>query len=253
MEPEHMHTPKGNPTDVLPKRKSKFGDDLRNFAFLRDQAVQRNKIYMGLMALCFVASVFTISTLSYKTYVVRVDNATGAIETGGELKATNYTPQQAELKHFLMKFIMDTRTIPLDPVAFKNNWQNAEHFCSKDAYSKYTTLVGKEKPASKLGKVTIQPEIKTMQLMPGTKNTYQVRWYEDEYSLNGQNTNVKRKNYVGLFQLEVKPPSKESELMINPLGMRIIDCNFTIENATGTNAVESSEPAAAPAPTTEEE
>lgn len=251
MEPEHMHTPKGNPTDVLPKRKSKFGEDLRNFAYLRDQAVKRNKIYLALMALCFVASVFTVTTLSYKTYVVRVDNATGAVETGGELKATNYTPQQAELKHFLMQFIMNTRTIPLDPIAFRNNWANAEHFMSKEAYSKYTTLVKKENPASKLGRSTIQPEIKTMQLMPGTKNTYQVRWYEDEYSVSGSSTGTKRKNYVGLFQIAVKPPSKEQELMINPLGMRIIDCNYAVENANGTTSAET--PEAAPRETQSEE
>lgn len=257
LEPEHMNTPSGNPTDVLPRRPgSRFGDDLRNFAYLRDQAEKRNKIYLALVALCICSVVFTITTMSYKTYVVRVDNATGAVETGGELKATNYSPQEAELKHFLSQFIIQTRSIPLDPIAFRNNWQNAKHFMTKESYTKYTTFVNKEKPSTKLGHVTVQPEIKTMQIFPGTKNTYQVRWYEEEYSLNGENRRH-RTNYVGLFQIDVKPQTDEKELLINPLGMRVVDFTYSIENTNGTTVdveevtttVPTPAPAAAPAAT----
>ena len=255
MEPEHMNTPSGNPTDVFPKRPgSRFGDDLRNFAFLRDQAEKRNKIYLFLVALCICSVVFTVTTMSYKTYVVRVDNSTGAVETGGELKATNYSPREAELKHFLSQFILQTRSIPLDPIAFRTNWQNAKHFMTKDSYAKYTQFINREKPGTKLGHVTVQPEIKTMQIFPGTKNTYQVRWYEEEYSLNGE-TRGKRINYVGLFQIDVKPQTEEQELLINPLGMRIIDFTYSIENANGTTVdvtpevVTTPTPASAPATT----
>lgn len=235
MEPEHMHKPLGNPTDVLPKRPhSRFGDDLRNFAYLRDQAVKRNKIYLALIALCVIVTVFTVCTMNYKTYVVRVDNATGAVDLGGELKSTNYQPQDAEIKHFLNQFIMQTRSIPLDPVAFRNSWKIAEHFMSKDCFNKYSQFIQRENPAAKLGKVTVQPEIKTIQIFPGTKQTYQIRWYEDEFSLSGTTEASKRKNYVGLFQVQIQPPTKESELMINPLGITIIDFNYSLENANGT-------------------
>ena len=95
MEPNHVNTPSGNPTDVFPKKKKafdKYASDLRNFAFSRDQAIKRNKFYIVLIAICVLAMVFTVCTMSFKTYVVRVDNATGAVDTGGELKTTNYTP-----------------------------------------------------------------------------------------------------------------------------------------------------------------
>lgn len=236
MEPEHMHTPSGNPTDVFPRRPgSRFGDDLRNFAYLRDQATKRNKIYLFLVALCVCAVVFTVMTMSFKTYVVRVDNSTGAVEMGGELKATSYSPKEAEIKHFLSQFILQTRSIPLDPIAFRTNWQNAKHFMTKDAYAKYTSFVQREKPASKLGHLTVQPEIKTMQIFPGTKSTYQVRWYEEEYSLSGE-ARGKRTNYVGLFTIDVQPQTDEKELMINPLGMRVTDFTYSIENADGTTS-----------------
>ena len=241
MEPNHVNTPSGNPTDVFPRKKKpfdKYASDLRNFAYSRDQAIKRNKIYLGLIAICIVATVFTVCTMSYKTYVVRVDNATGAIETGGELKTTNYTPQEAEVKHFLSQFIMQTRTIPLDPVQFQSNWKTASQFMTDNALQKYTAMVNKEKPAAKLGKKTVQPVIKTIQLYPGSKNTYQIRWYEEEYSLNGGSSG-KPKNYVGLFQFALKPSGKEQELLINPLGFKIIDMNYSPERTTGNTEPES--------------
>ena len=236
MEPEHMHTPSGNPQDLFPKRPgSRFGDDLRNFAYLRDQAVKCRNICLFFVAFCFAVVVYLVTFMSFKTYVVRVDNSTGAVEAGGELKATNYSPKEAEIKHFLSQFILQTRSIPLDPIAFRTNWENAKHFMTEESYNKYTAFVNREKPATKLGHLTIQPQIKTMQIFPGTQNTYQVRWYEEEFSLNGE-TRGKRTNYVGLFQVDIKPQTDEKELMINPLGMRVVDFTYSIENANGTTS-----------------
>ena len=244
MEPNHVNTPSGNPTDVFPRKKKpfdKYASDLRNFAFSRDQAIKRNKIYLFLIALCVIATIFTVCTLSYKTYVVRVDNATGAVETGGELKTTNYTPQEAEIKHFLSQFIQQTRTIPLDPVQFQSNWKTASQFMTKGALDKYTSMVNKEKPASKLGKFTVQPVIKTIQLYPGSKNTYQIRWYEEEYSIQGGGAG-KAKNYVGLFQFGLEPPTKEQDILVNPLGFKIIDLNYSPERVTGNTEPETNAP-----------
>lgn len=61
---------------------------------------KRNLIYLILIIICVIATVFVTTTASYKTYVVRVNEATGEVQTGGELKVTNYTPQEAEIRHF---------------------------------------------------------------------------------------------------------------------------------------------------------
>ena len=80
----------------------------------KDVAKKRNLIYLILIIICVIATIFVTTTASYKTYVVRVNEATGEVQTGGELKVTNYTPQESEIRHFLAEFILDTRTIPLD-------------------------------------------------------------------------------------------------------------------------------------------
>ena len=123
MEQQERFYPKGKATDVFDRGAAKrFQTDLYNLALDKDVAKKRNLLYMALLALCVVAMVFVVTTANFKTYVVRVDNATGQVEAGGELKATNYDPQEAEVRAFLVQFIRDTRTVPLDPVQYKTGW-----------------------------------------------------------------------------------------------------------------------------------
>lgn len=107
MNGEQKFIPSGEPTDVFDKKggrlKSKsystFQTDLYNLALDKDVAKKRNLIYLILIIICVIATVFVTTTASYKTYVVRVNEATGEVQTGGELKVTNYTPQEAEIRH----------------------------------------------------------------------------------------------------------------------------------------------------------
>lgn len=230
MDPNHTDFPKGKAVDNFKNPPhSTYADMLANTAYQRDTERKRNWIYLGLVGICIITTAFIAATANYKTYVVRVDQATGQVETGGQLKATNYTPQQAELKYYLANFIRNTRTVPLDPVQYRVNWENASHFMTQEASNKLMEFTSKDNPSSKLGKATVQPTITSIQLYPGTKNTYQVRWFEEEYNLSGNSTQKKR-NYVGLFMLTVVQPTKESELLINPLGITIKDLTMSGEN-----------------------
>ena len=232
MESQKRFFPNGEPTALFDRKAAgRFQTDLYNLALDKDVAKKRNLLYIGLLIVCVLATIFIAVTANYKTYVVRVDNATGQVETGGQLKATNYQPQEAELKAFMAEFIADTRTIPLDPVQYKTNWNKAKHFMTNEAAQKYSALVSKENPIAKLGHMTVQPQIKSIQLQPGTKATYQVRWVEDEFSIGGTATG-RKVGYVALFSITIEPQSKEEELLINPLGMKIKDLTLTKESET---------------------
>lgn len=233
--PNHSTPPKGNPTDPLEKTyHGHYGDDIANA--LRDltHARKLNRYLTILCGICVVATVLVTTTYNYKTYVVRVDNATGQVETGGQLKATNYSPREAEITHFLGQFVMDTRGVPMDPVQYKNNWDKAQHFLTQEGGAKLAALYKQDNPTAKLGKMTVQPVITSIQLQPGTKNVYQVRWTERDFSINGGSevTPDKQKHYVALFTVIVDPPTKEQELLINPLGLKIKDMTFALEATT---------------------
>ena len=85
---------------------------------------------------------------------------------------------------------------------------------------------GKARTQYNAGKHPLHPA------QPGTNRTYQVRWSEDEYSVSGSATG-KKDFYVALFTVTVNPPSKEQELLINPLGLKIADLNYSRENQEG--------------------
>ena len=197
--PHHTTPPAGKGTDPLEKGPMKpFGNVLMNMDQDRRNAYWLMKACVVIIGIAVVSVVAIATTYNYKTYVVRVDNATGQVDTGGQLKSTNYTPQQAEIKHFLGQFILDTRTVPLDPVLFKNNIDRAQHFMTREASTKMASMLKSDNPRTKLGKMTIQPVIKSIQLQPGSKSTYQVRWSEESFSLSGGMSN-KKVNYVALF------------------------------------------------------
>ena len=96
--------------------------------------------------------------------------------------------------------------------------------------------------------MTIQPVIKSIQLQPGSKSTYQVRWSEEEFSLSGGMSN-KKVNYVALFSVGIDPPSKEDELLINPLGLKIQDLTISVESTSTSSASPSGASDNEPAPT----
>ena len=230
MEPQTKFFPKGEPTKVFDRKAAgTFQSDLYNLALDKDVAKKRNLLYLVLLIICMLSTIFIATTANYKTYVVRVDNATGQVETGGQLKATNYKPQEAEIKTFLAQFIADTRTIPLDPVQYKNGWNRAKHFMTQEAAHKVSGIVSKENPVARLGYITVQPQIRSIQLQPGTNSTYQVRWVEEEYAISG-NLTGRKVSYVALFSVVLEPQSKEEELLINPLGLKIKDLTFSKEN-----------------------
>ena len=230
MEKQKQYLPKGNPTDIFDKdAKGMFQSDLMNLAYDKHLAKQRNLLYIILIIICVLATVYVTVSASYKTYVVRVDNTTGQIELAGELKSTNYNPQEAEVKYFLSDFVRKIRTIPLDPILYKNNWNNAQHYLTPQAAQKLNNLIAGENQLARLGHSTTQIKIRSIQAQPGQIATYQVRWSEEEYNIAGGSSG-RQDYYVALFSVYVAPPSREEDVLVNPLGLKIADLNYARES-----------------------
>ncbi len=194
------------------------------------RAEKRLNLCLGIIIICVLAVVYMSVTMKYKTYVVRVSEATGQVDVGGELKATNYKPHSMEIKHFLRQFIIDTRTVPADVVEYKNNWTEASHFLTSEAATKLNTFIKEDGQRSKLGRMTVSPKINSVQLQPNSKKVYQVRWSEESFGPGGDMTG-KKVNYVALFAVGIDSSSKsEKELLVNPLGIKIADLSINKES-----------------------
>lgn len=221
--------PTGKMETVFPKDSlHRFEADLLNLRYEKDMAQKRNVVFLFLVALCVGLMCYINFTANFKTYVVRIDNATGRVELGGQLVASNYEPRDAELKYFISDFIRKIRTVPLDPVLYKTNWKNAQYFLIPQAAQKLNNMIAKENQIAHLGSVTTQVTIRSLQKQPGLENTFQVRWAEENFETNGS-LDREINYYVGLFSIVIIPPEKEEELSVNPLGMRIGDLSYAKE------------------------
>ena len=234
-EPEKKYNPTGSSRDPFDKNSyGLFQSTLYNLPYQRDQATRRNKIYLALIGLLICAMVFIAVTANFKTYVVRVDSTTGKIDAGQELKAIPYSPREAEIRYFLVDLLNNTRGVPLDPVLFRSNWARSQHFLTKPAAEKIARLAEVEHLFQKVGHFTTEITVTTIQLQPGTPNTYQVRWTETNYPISSNAVGVPNKeNYVALMSFQVVPPTNEKEMMINPLGLFVTDLTWAKESEFG--------------------
>lgn len=226
---QEFFKPSGKMESVFPKEsRARFEADLLNLRYEKDMAQKRNVVFLLLVAICVALMCYINFTANFKTYVVRIDNATGRVELGGQLVASNYEPRDAELKYFISDFIRKIRTVPLDPILYKTNWKNAQYFLIPQAAQKLNNMIVKENQIAKLGTITTQVTIRSLQKQPGLENTFQVRWAEENFETNGS-LDKETNYYVGLFSIVIIPPDKEDELSINPLGMKIGDLSYAKE------------------------
>jgi type IV secretion system protein VirB5 len=193
------------------------------------------RILVGLIIVCILlTSGLVIQSLKSTVipYIVEVDTSTGMVKNAGTLKENNYTPQEAEIKYFLSKFVINTREIPLDPVVYNYRLNEADAFLTKSAATKMSAEIKNEKIAEKFGKKTVQVNITSVLPMEGS-NSYQIQWNEEEFSISSGEKVVTP--MTSIFTVTNIPAKNEDTLKVNPLGIYISDFNWS-KAATASNA-----------------
>lgn len=140
-----------------------------------------------------------------------------------------YQPTEAQKEYFITHFIELTRSIPLDPVLAKKNWLKAYNFLNNRSAERLNNYFRTNNPTTLLGKKTISIQI--IDINPISPTTIHVNWVETIVNINGQEE--AKKEYSGMFTLAVKQPSKQEEILRNPLGLYIIDFNITPKGSKG--------------------
>jgi len=204
-----------------------------------DSANTFKKIALGTTLVALVASVsagYLATRSEYVPFIIRADKVTGYTDAIGPITQAEYKPTEAETKYFLTEFIKKTRTVPLDPVVYQKNWKDAQQFLTEGAAKKLNAISESQGHFSKLGTSTVEPTVLGITRMANSDNTYQIRWQEVDYGINsGQGT---QQNYIGTFTIKSGELGSEADLYKNPLGIKITDVSFSLENAA-----QSTEPA----------
>lgn len=230
MESPKDYSPAGDRLDPFLKGKSFYLDQLERLAKDRDgwkKSTQR----LVLVALVMTLGIVYISMRSeYIPFIVRVDKTTGYTEGVGPITEVKFNPQEAEITYLLGDFIRKIRTVPLDPVVYKNNWNAANYFLSMNASQKLNAMIANEGQAEALGKRTVLPQILSIQPMANTNGkTYLVRWQEETFYIGGTGGKIVE-TYSGNITFSLTPPKKKEDYYSNPIGLVIEDLSYEKEN-----------------------
>ena len=162
--------------------------------------------------------------------VVGLDRERGEPVVIGPVGPMQFRAGPTEIKYFLTQLIHNVRSVPLDPVVMRRNWESAYAYLTLDA----STLMGEwaRKPEShvaQIGKktVTVQPVAITQ---VANSESYQARWEETVYDYSGRL--VDQYTMTGVFTVARKDPTEEKSLLMNPLGLFVTNFQWTRELPT---------------------
>lgn len=179
------------------------------------------------MLICAIMSgglTYMSSKSMVKAIVVMID-PDGIVLNIRPLIEMDYTPQEQQVRHFISEFVKNTRAIPFDSKRFKDNWKSAYNFMSNSAANKMSARIREDNPVNRVGKETVEINIKSVNPAPSSPNTYQVIWAEEVFSIDG--ASKEKYAMTGLFTVDFITPKTEKELLSNPLGMYIRDFSWS--------------------------
>lgn len=153
-------------------------------------------------------------------YVVEVDRLGEVRAVGPALEA--YQPSDAQIAHFLARFIENVRSLSIDPVIVRTNWLRAYDFVTDRGAQALNDYARETDPFAKIGSRTVTAEVTSVVRASG--DSFEIRWKENAYE-NG--TIARTERFTGLVTTVLKPPADAETLRKNPLGLYVHSLNWS--------------------------
>lgn len=211
------------------------------------QKWQRIAFASAVISLVSVIGLVYVSTRStFIPYVVQVDEQTGYVKSLGSLEETSMKATDSIKAYFLSRFVEGIRSIPADKKVLNENFSRMAHMFTEESASKYKELylpsIKKNIEEGKRNYV----KILSVTAVPDSKDTYSVRWQEENTS-GGQGKPIVRA-YSGVFTLKEERISDKELLVLNPMGLFVKDFQISDEGIVDEKASVSKEPTPQPTP-----
>lgn len=222
---ELMHEPMGRRPEappVTPYRAAKRQWDDRLGTVVTNAKHWRLAFFAVLFAALALTGgiVYAMTRTLVEPVVITVDKTTGVTNVVGKASTQRYVPQQAEIAYFLSHLVRLLRSVPLDPVIVKTQWNEAYRFLRQSAAMKLNDWARKpDSPLSKVGRETVTVQLQSV--LPIAANTYELRWSQSAYGREG--ALIESSTWTATFTLEFEPPATEDEIAVNPLGIYVRD------------------------------
>ena len=145
----------------------------------------------------------------------------------GEVRAVGpafeaYQPSDAQIAHFLARFIENVRSLSIDPVIVRANWLHAYDFVTDRGAQALNDYARESDPFTKIGSRTVTAEVTSV--VRASSDSFEIRWKESTFE-NGAIARTER--FTGLVTTVLKPPTDAETLRKNPLGLYVHSLNWS--------------------------
>jgi type IV secretory pathway TrbF-like protein len=210
------------PDPVTPYQKAAQVWDER-LGSARVQARNWRLAALGMIGLALVLALtltITVAGSGIVPYVVEVDRL-------GEVRAVGpaiepYRPSDAQIAHFLARFIENVRSLSIDPVVVRANWLRAYDYVTDRGAQTLNDYAREADPFGKIGARTAAVEVTSVVRASG--DSFEIRWKESTYE-NGAVAKVER--FTGVVTIILKSPTTPEVLRKNPLGLFVHSLNWS--------------------------
>ncbi|TSD82770.1 conjugal transfer protein TrbF [Mycobacterium sp. KBS0706] len=147
-------------------------------------------------------------------YVVEVD-AFGQVRTVGP--ATDaYEPTDAQIAWHLGRFVVDVRSVPIDPVLLRRNWLEAYDFATERGAVFLNGHARAADPFKDVGEKSVSVQVTSVVRVSG--RSFQVKWTEEGYE---RGSLVRKERWTAILTIVLDPPRSADVLRKNPLGLYV--------------------------------
>jgi type IV secretory pathway TrbF-like protein len=191
----------------------------------RVQAKNWRLMAFGALTLALLVTVGLLWHLRRSTitpYIVEIDSRGQARAVGPATQ--QYNPTDAQIAHHLARFIVNVRSLPLDPIVLRNNWLDAYEYASGRAAGMLNEHARASNPFASVGKKSVAAEVTSV--IRASESSFQVRWIERSY-VNGALASAER--WTAILSIAMRAPRDAEKLRANPLGIYITGLDWSRE------------------------
>jgi len=177
---------------------------------------------IGLSTVLGLAIAITSGRPNVTPYVVEVDRLGEVLAVGPAIKGDR--PSDAQIEHFLARFIENVRALSIDPIVVRSNWLHAYDFVTDQGAEALNEYARRADPFAKVGTTTVTVEVTSVVRASG--ESFEARWKEETFE-NG--TIMKVERFTGIFNVVFKSPDTTEIIKKNPLGLYIRALNWSYD------------------------
>lgn len=179
---------------------------------------------LGVAAIAVATAGYVVTSSKVKPFVVEVDK-TGEVRAVG-IPDVPQTVSERIIKASLVRWIDLVRRVPIDPEIKKDDLTYVYAMASSETAQKLNAFFKQEEndPFAIIGKgYVISTDIKNVVKL--RDNIYQIDW--DEKTVDTRDQRYKIDHMRAVITVATKEPTTEQDILKNPLGIYVIDFNWS--------------------------